>query len=122
MYSLYSLTVPPLIVQAVITVDPVNTDAEYLSNVSLSCTAQGVPVPDFAWTVDSGSGPVDVVESGRISITIVQISINEQMSTLTLTSVLPSDTATYTCNANNSNGTDSGSAVFTVQGEASQSL
>ena len=107
-----------LTVQTEIIVEPVDTDAEYLSNVSLSCMAQGIPVPDFAWTVDSGSGSVDVMESGRISIITTQISINQQLSTLTLTSVKPTDTATYTCNANNSIGTDSGSAVLTVQGEA----
>ena len=109
--SLHSLTVQT-------EVDPVDTNAEYLSNVSLSCTARGVPVPDFAWTMDSGSGPVDVMESGRFSITTTQISISQQMSTLTFTSVMPSDTAPYTCNASNSIGTDSRSAELTVQGEA----
>ena len=102
-----------------ITDGPDDTNAEYLSNVSLSCTARGVPVPNFTWTVDSGSGAMDVVESGQISITTMPTGTpNEQMSTLTLMSVEPS-LANYTCNVNNSLGSDSSAAILDVQGEYS---
>ena len=102
-----------------ITDGPDDTEAEYLSNVSLSCTARGIPVPDFTWTVDSGSGAMDVVESGQITITTVSTGTpNEQMSTLALMSVEPS-LATYTCNASNLLGSDSSVAILDVQGEYS---
>ena len=114
MSLLFSLC--PLTVQATITAGPVDTNAEYLSNVSFNCTARGIPVPDFTWTVDSGSGAVTVMELGQISITTVPMST--QVSTLTLMSVEPS-LATYTCNASNLLGSDSSAAILDVQGEYS---
>ena len=108
-----------LTVQAMITAGPVDTEAEYLSIVSLSCTAMGIPVPHFAWTVDFGSGAVVIAESGEISITTVPTDTpNEQISTLTLMSVEPS-LANYTCNVNNLLGSDSSAAILDVQGEYS---
>ena len=102
-----------------ITDGPADTEAEYLSNVYLNCTARGVPMPDFTWTVDSGSGAMDVVESGQISITTMPTgNPNEQMSTLALISVEPS-LANYTCNVNNSLGSDSSVAILEVQGKYS---
>ena len=60
---------------------------------------------------------MDVVESGQVSITTMPTGTpNEQMSTLTLMSVEPS-LATYTCNVNNSLGSDSSAAILDVQGE-----
>ena len=62
---------------------------------------------------------MDVVESGQVSITTVPTgNPDEQMSTLALMSVGLS-LANYTCNVNNSLGSDSSAAILDVQGEYS---
>ena len=112
----------PLTVPVEITAGPADTTAEYLSNVSLSCTARGPPVPEFTWTVDSGSGAEDVMESEQITIATVPTGTpDEHMSILTFIDLQPS-TANYTCHVNNLLGNDSSTAILNIQGKHSTFL
>ena len=66
--------------------------------VTFTCTATGVPAPYFTWSppddgdrISVNTDPAVIDSDGFISVT----------STLTISSLLKTDTGTYTCTANN---------------------
>jgi len=84
------ITVPPEI-----TVHPEAQTKSEGENVTLSCKADGNPVPTISWT--RNGSPVD--ESGRISF-------SEDKKQLTITNVSRTDSGEYQCVASNSLGND----------------
>ena len=94
------ITVPPEI-----TVHPEAQTKSEGENVTLSCKADGNPVPTISWT--RNGSPVD--ESGRISF-------SEDKKQLTITNVSRTDSGEYQCVASNSLGNDtSNDATLDIQ-------
>ncbi len=101
-----------------ITVAPNDTQAEYQDEVILSCTAEGMPPPTFAWYREvPGQPPVEL--NATLSTTDEGVVVYERISTLTLADVQPSDTANYTCEATNDLGSDNDTAQLIVLGRSS---
>ena len=95
---------------------PVAVEAVHEETVELSCTAEGLPVPDIMWLVEpyGGGVPVEIVTSTNIT---EEANTTHKTSFLTLLSVSPIDTANYTCNASNYLGSVTAKAVVEVLGE-----
>ena len=89
------ITVPPEI-----TVHPEAETKSEGGNVTLSCKADGNPVPTISWT--RNGFPVD--GSGRISF-------SEDKKQLTITNVSRTDSGEYQCVASNSLGNDTSNVV-----------
>ena len=88
---LYQCIVHP--VDAIITVGPVDTPSLINGDVTLTCTASGIPLPSVMW-LDQDSGIV-------VPATDVIINVTTIMSTLTLTSLQVNDFGYYECTATN---------------------
>ena len=95
---------------------PAGVEAVYENTVELSCTAEGLPVPNITWLVEPYGGGVlmDVVMNTNIRDDTNTTHIT---SLLTLLSVNPIDTANYTCNASNYLGVETEKAFVEVLGE-----
>ena len=102
-----SITIPPAAVQAV--------DGD---NVTLNCTAEGLPLPNITWLVEPYGGGTPV-EIERDTETTEQRNESARQTTgfLTLQNVRPIDTANYTCNASNRLGSDASNALVEVLGK-----
>ncbi len=106
-----------------ITVAPNDTQAEYQDEVILSCTAEGMPPPTFAWYTNRDvPGQLPVELTAALSTTVEGVVVYERISTLTLDSVQPSDTGNYTCEATNDLGSDNDTAELIVLGKSSLPL
>ena len=102
-----SITSPPAAVQAV--------DGD---NVTLNCTAEGLPLPNLTALVEpyGGGAPMeierDIETTDRINESAHQIT-----GFLILQNVRPIDTGNYTCNASNRLGSDTSIALVEVLGK-----
>ena len=112
-----------LVVAPVITTPPLNGEVTEQESVLFICEATGRPRPTVTWYKADNSGlPRTVnVTDPRINI-ITQVEDGERgiMSNLTLDSVLPSDSATYVCSAENEvavDGETRANASLTVNGK-----
>ena len=76
-----------------ITVGPVETPSLINGDVTLTCTASGIPLPSVMW-LDQDSGTV-------VPATDMIINDTTIMSTLTLTSLQADDFGSYECTATN---------------------
>ena len=85
-------------------------------NISLQCTASGIPVPSISWSKDGQ--PLQVSGDSRLSITntVTLDTPNEKIivSVLNFLDLLLSDSADYHCEANN---TGANRAVFQVMSQ-----
>jgi len=102
-----SITSPPAAVQAV-----------ERDNVTLSCTAEGRPLPNITWLVEpySGGAPVEIErDSGATEQR--NKSAHQTTGFLTLQNVRPIDTGNYTCNTSNRLGSNTSKALVEVLGK-----
>ena len=110
-YDLNLYTVPVLIVA-----NPMNTVHFAGGNVSLECTASGIPTPSFTWLKNGQLLPIP--DGGRVSVdnTFVTDTPNQKtvLSRLTFHELLLSDDADYHCEANN---TGANGNVFRVMSQ-----
>ena len=93
-----------LAVAPVITAPPMDLlEAVEQESVLFICEATGRPRPRITWYKADDSGQLTVIDvtDSRINISHVEDGEREIMSNLTLNSVLPSDSATYVCSAEN---------------------
>ena len=72
-------------------------------SVLFTCEATGRPRPRITWYKADGSGLLTVIDVNDSGITVSEMEDGEReiMSNLTLDSVLPSDSVTYVCSAEN---------------------
>ena len=88
-----------------ITTPPMDLLAEAVEQESVlfTCEATGRPRPRITWYKADDSGQLTVIDVTDPRITVSQVEDGEReiMSNLTLDSVLPSDSATYVCSAEN---------------------
>ena len=90
-------------------------------SVLFICEATGRPRPRITWYKYDDSGQLTVIDvtDSRITVSQVEDGEREIMSNLTLDSVLPSDSATYVCSAENEVAMDGivrENATLTVNG------
>ena len=99
-----SITIPSAAVQAV--------DGD---NVTLNCTAEGLPLPDIIALVEPYGGGTPV-EIERDTETTEQRNESARQTTgfLTLQNVRPIDTANYTCNVSTASSSSSNSYICDV--------
>ena len=93
-----------LAVAPVITTPPMNLlEAVEQETVLFIYEATGRPRPRITWYKYDDSGQLTVINAADPRITVSQVEDGEReiMSYLTLDSVLPSDSATYVCSAEN---------------------
>ena len=112
-----------LAVDPVITTPPMDLlEAVEQESVLFICEATGRPRPRITWYKADDSGQltvIDVTDPLRITVSQVEDEEREVMSNLTLNSVLPSDSATYVCSAENEvvvDGIVRENATLTVNG------
>ena len=85
-----------------IVTNPVDSAILSPTPIMLSCTASGVPRPVITWTRDDGTMNTTLMDGiNNVSIITLFNSAEITASNLTILSSKPSDTATYTCSANN---------------------
>ena len=111
-----------LVVAPVITTPPMDLlEAVDQESVLFICEATGRPRPRITWYKHDDSGQLTVIDvaDSRITVSEVEDGEREIMSNLTLNSVLPSDSATYVCSAENEvavGGVVRENATLTVNG------
>ena len=86
-----------------ITKPPLDVEVIEQESVLFICEATGRPRPGITWYKVDGSGLLTVVDVNDSGITVSEMEDGEReiMSNLTLDSVLPSDSVTYVCSAEN---------------------
>ena len=84
-----------------ITFHPLNETKTEGNNVTLSCNADGNPIPTISWT--KNGYPIDTSNNSRISFSV-------DKKQLTITNVNRTDSGEYQCVANNSLGNDTSNA------------
>ena len=119
-YNLISFIVPALIVA-----NPTNITHFAGGNISLQCTASGIPTPTITWLKNGQSLPIS--DDGRVSVdnTMILDTPNQKtiLSRLVFQGLLLTDDADYRCEANNTGANDnvfkvtSQTAHLTVQRE-----
>ena len=77
------------------------------------CQAVGEPVPDISWYFNDVMIKVSD-NSSKYMIVSRSLNITTTENTLTVYNVTSSDVGTYTCNASNIIGSDTGSRILTV--------
>ena len=92
-----------------ITKGPVDVARKVGEPITFTCNATGEPLPDITWSRDIGG--VIMEQPGDIMITNITEGITRQ-SQLMLTNLLDSDFQNYTCNATNTFGSDSMTALL----------
>ena len=92
-----------------ITQGPVYVARKVEESVNFTCNATGEPLPDITWSRDIGG--VIMEQPGDITITDVTDGMTIQ-SQLMLTNLKQSDFQNYTCNATNTFGSDSVTALL----------
>ena len=92
-----------LAVAPVITKPPMKDEVNEQESVLFTCEATGRPRPRITWYKADGSGLLTVVDVNDSRITVSEMEDGERdiVSNLTLDSVLPSDSVTYVCSAEN---------------------
>ncbi|XP_078352640.1 hemicentin-1-like isoform X3 [Oculina patagonica] len=80
-----------------ITAQPEDTSQPEGDNVTLSCNADGSPVPTISWT--RNRSPINTSDNSRISF-------SEDKKQLTITNVSRTDSGEYRCKASNNLGND----------------
>ena len=113
--SIFLLDIPPL-VPAVISEGPAETSHYAGGNVSLYCTANGIPSAQFVWY--KNQQPLDLDERITTSNTNVEITPDMHIiqNTLNFVGLVLSDDADYYCEASNDEVTvRSDSAHLNVQ-------
>ena len=108
-------------VAPVITTPPMDVEITEQETVLFTCEATGRPRPRITWYRADDSGLLTAVDDTDPGITVSDIEVGEReiMSNLTLDGVLPSDSATYVCSAENEvavGGVVSENATLTVNG------
>ena len=88
--------------QAEITAHPQNKTRIEGENVTISCNADGNPVPTISWT--RNGSPLDTSNNSRISF-------SEGKKQLNITNVSRTDSGEYQCVASNSLGNDASNAA-----------
>ena len=111
-----------LLVAPVITTPPLNSEVTEQESVLFICEATGRPRPTVTWYKADNSGLPRTVNVTDPRINISQVEDGERgiMSNLTLDNVLPSDSATYVCSAENEvavDGETRANASLTVNGK-----
>ena len=111
-----------LLVAPVITTPPLNSEVTEQESVLFICEATGRPRPGITWYKADNSGLLTTVNVTDPRITVSQVEDGKRriMSNLTLDSVLPSDSATYVCSAENEvavDGETRANASLTVNGK-----
>ena len=86
--------------------------------LTLICQAFGIPAPTIEWTRSSSNG--SLTTGGTVAITTTTNG-NNVTSNLTISSVVKSDTATYTCAGSNGqtnliNSPENASSQVEIQG------
>ena len=82
------------------------------------CTATGLPRPSFQWTRTIGNTQVTLTNTSQLGIFEDKFGDRLIASVLTLDQTSTSDTANYTCTAQNAAGSDSSTASLNVYGES----
>jgi len=88
----------------VITEAPINTASTIGGNVTLICTAIGIPLPTITWSSDSD----DII----VTNSSTEIDFSTIRSELTLSDLQANDYEMYTCTATNTVGSDNGTAIL----------
>ena len=83
-----------------------------------TCTATGLPRPSFQWTRTIGNTQVTLTNSSQLVISETNAGDRQITSVLTLAQTSTSNTANYTCTAQNTAGSDSSTASLNVYGES----
>jgi len=86
----------------VITQGPIDTPAMMGDNVTFTCTATGIPLPNITWMNES----IMLMSSDMI------IDSTTILSTLTLSNLQDDDFDNYTCTATNMFGSDDSTALL----------
>ena len=99
-----------------------NSEVTEQESVLFICEATGRPRPRITWYKYDDSGLLTVIDVTDSRITVSEVEDGERgiMSNLTLDSVLPSDSATYVCSAENEvavDGVTRANASLTVNGK-----
>ena len=102
-----------------ITLNPGNVETVEGMSVTFFCAATGRPRPTITWyrTIDDSDTQERVnVLDNRVTVIENENGDRELMSNLSVTNVLPLDTATYICFAENVVGFDKSNDTLTVNG------
>ena len=102
-----------------ITLYPDNVEIMEGMSATLLCAATGRPRPTITWYRTPGDSDTQErvnVSDNRAIVTENEIGDRELLSNLTVTNVLPSDTATYICIAENVVDIDKSNDTLTVNG------
>ena len=99
-----------------------NVEVTEQESVLFTCVATGRPRPRITWYTADDSGQLTAVDDTDPGITVSEVEDGEReiMSNLTLDGVLPSDSATYVCSAENEvavGGVVRENATLTVNGK-----
>ena len=105
-------TVPP-----VISVPLMDQTSVQPNTAMFTCTATGLPRPSFQWTRTIGNTQVTLTNSSQLVISETNVGDRQITSVLTLAQTSTSNTANYTCTAQNTAGSDSSTASLNVYGE-----
>ena len=101
-----------------ITKPPMDVEVIEKETVLFTCETTGRPRPRITWYKADDSGLLTVNDS-RITVSEMEDGEREILSNLTLDSVLPSDSVTYVCSAENEVaivGVERENATLTVNG------
>ena len=91
----FSHTVGPIIIMGPESVNvSINTE-----NITLNCTAIGVPIPDITWIHNGSVLNSDVMFSDEIYFDTFEDDVGTRLSVLTIVSAQPNNTGSYACNA-----------------------
>ena len=92
---------------------PPNTEVLVSNSVTLSCSATGIPLPNFTW---SKAGTGFLVNGSDYTIRRVIDSSTRVTSELTVVAAEQQDTGQYSCTADNGAGTDFATFYLQVLG------